>query len=388
MKGREGVIYNMKIAFYHYYWPHLLKIQNNIFKNKISEYLVIYNLIKSLENQGFNIIKLSKKPPTPYSLQKNIFIFRSGLKQIIDLIKFFICPPDVFGLVSKSIYQSKSLVPLIRFICRIKKVKFLIFMGHDESDTSMDILKNEKPYKYKENVFWDNPEDYKQRILVNNLYRPKSKNEFVIVPSKIIKNNCIKEGWPKNNIMVLPHGTDTDFFKPAKYKPDDDKFRILFAGNGATRKGLSYLLKAYELLQNKYNIELTILSHNIKDIKIPGVNIREDVSDQELLKLYQTHDIFTLPSLLDGWGLTASEAMACALPVIISNKTGVADIIQNNFNGFIVPTKNYYELYNIIKILINNKDLIIKIGNNARLTAKNFQWSDIAINFIKLLNSI
>jgi len=376
----------MKIAFYHYYWPHLIANKNEIFKNKISEYLVIYNLIKSLENMGCSVIKYSKAPFSPYSSQENIKIFRKGMLKIVDLINFFINPPEILGIVSKSIYHGRFLAPLLRHICRIRKVKFLIFMGHDESKTSMKILKDVQPYKYKEDVFWNNPKDFHDRIIKNNSYRPRSKNEYTIVPSKIIKNNCVKEGWSPNNIIVLPYGTDTNFFQPAKFIPkNNNTTKILFAGNGATRKGLSYLLKAFELLQTKYHVKLTVVSHNIKNLNVSNVTALENVTDNELLGLYQSHDIYVLPSLLDGWGLTAFEAMSCGLPIVVSNITGISDILHSGKNSFIVRAKNYQDLVRVISKLIENKSLRTSIGKNARKTALIYQWDNMANMFLNLL---
>lgn len=377
----------MRIAFYHYYWPCCLKNKNTIFKNKISEYLVIYNIIKSLEKRGYQIIRYSKVPPSSYSSDKLIFIFRNGIFKILDLINFIINPPDVLGIVSKSVYNSKSLIPLIRLICRIRRVKFLIFLGHDESKTSLRILKNVKPYKYKEDVFWNDSKNIDNRITKNESYRPLSKNEYIIVPSKTTKENCVKEGWPSSNIHILPHGCDSNYFKPARQKTrTNQKIKILFAGNGATRKGLPYLLKTHEYLQNKYSLELTILSHNVKNIKIPNVKVLEDINDLKLLKLYQSHDIFVLPSLLDGWGLTASEAMSCELPTIVSNKTGIVDIIKDNINGYAVEVKNSQALMERIEMLIKNKDLRAKIGSRARKTILDYSWDNIGSMFLNIID--
>lgn len=378
----------MKIAFYHYFWPHLLKDKQEIFKNKISEYLVIYNLIKSLEKKGYQIIKYSKIPPSPYRSDKNIFVFRSNISQIIELIKFIFKPPDYLGLVSKSIYNSKTLVPLIRFICRIRNIKFLIFMGHDESQTSLEVLKNVTTYKYREDLFWKSKEEINRRLKTNESYRPGSKNEYVVVPSTVIRENCIKEGWPSNNIIVLPHGVDTDFFKPSSLKKNNGKIKILFAGNGATRKGLPYLLRAYKKLQTEYPTELTILSHNVKDIQISGITILKDINNNELLELYQAHDIFVLPSLLDGWGLTVSEAMSCGLPVIISSLVGIKDIIKNKKNGYIIKPKNSTEIYLLLEYLLNNPKDRKKIGQNARQTATDLSWNIVGDMFIKNLKRI
>lgn len=379
----------MKIAFYHYIWPHLLEKQGKEFKSKISEYLVINNLAENVEKLGQEIIRYSKTPPLPYNKNKKIRIFRDGFVKYFDLLKFILNPPDMLVIVSKSLFHSKSLMPLIRFICWARNVKLMIFLGHDESKTSTKILKNLKPYKYHENNFWDDDKNLKERIKKNNKYRPRHKNEILFVPSSIIYRNCVNEGWPKDQIHILPHGTDINYFQPRKIENEHEQIKILFAGNGATRKGLPYLLKALEMLQQRnYNVHLTIVSHNVEGIKIPRIDIFEDISDDQLLGLYQTHDIFVLPSLLDGWGLTASEAMACGLPVIVSNATGISDIIKSGKNGYIVEPKNHQDIYNKLLILINNRHLRQKIGENARQTIKNFTWDKIGNIFLSLLNKI
>jgi glycosyltransferase involved in cell wall biosynthesis len=299
-------------------------------------------------------------------------------------MKFFINPPDVLGIVSKSLFHSKSLVPLIRLISRIRKVKFLIFLGHDESKTSTRILENVRPYKYKEDVYWKDSKKLEDIIKKNQIYKPKSKNEFVVVPSSITKNNCIREGWPEKQIFILPLGTDTNYFKLIT-KKKNNKNKILFAGNGATRKGLPYLIKAVEMLQSEYNVYLTIVSHNVYDIKIKNVKVYKDITDEKLLELYKTHNIFVLPSLLDGWGLSVTEAMSCEMPVIVSNITGMSDIIKDGENGFVVSPKNHQAIYNRLKLLIKDSNLRQNTGKNARKTIKNLSWEKVGENFLKFL---
>lgn len=379
----------MKIAFYHYFWPHLLKNESKEFRSKISEYLVIHELIKSLESKGIKVIKYSKTPPQDYKKGSGVIIFKNGIFQLFSLVKFFLYPPKCLGIVSKSIFNSKTLVPILRKICRLRNVKFLIFMGHDESRASTEILNGVRSYKYEENNFWENDKSYSDRIKRNELYKPKHKNEFVCVPSSIIKQNCIKEGWNEKQIIVLPHGVDSNTFRPKNLRnketyPD----KILFAGNGATRKGLPYLLKAFEQLQGSYNVQLTILSHGIKNMEVRNVKIKKDVSNADLLTLYQSHDIFILPSLLDGWGLTATEAMACGLPTIVSDITGVSDIIKDGKNGLLVRPKNPDDIYQALVKVIEDKEFAERLGKEARITAEKFSWDYISGIFIEELKNL
>lgn len=369
----------MKIAFYHHVWPHLFEKENEKFENKISEYLVIYNLSRALEKKGIKITYFSKKTLIPYEKNKKTIQSDYFVKFLFSFLRN---SPDILILTSKSLFSSKKLAPLLRYICRIRGIKFLIFLGHDESSTSTAILRDVKPYKYKEDIFWSNPKKIKEILKKNEIYKPKSKNEFVIIPSSIIKKNCLKEGWPEKQIMILPHGIDYKYFRSGPKIKNSKKIKILFVGNGATRKGLSYLLKAFEKLKLKYPVELSIVSHGIKNIEIKRVALYKNITDNKLNNLYQTHDIFVLPSLLDGWGLTAMEAMANGLPVIISTKTGIVDIVKDKKNGLLISPKNKAEIYEKIKFLIENKMQRKIIIKNAEKTIRYYNWNNIADKFI------
>ncbi|MBV1767555.1 MAG: glycosyltransferase family 4 protein, partial [Methanobacterium sp.] len=173
------------------------------------------------------------------------------------------------------------------------------------------------------------------------------------------------------------------------------------------RKGFEYLIKAMEEVLNKHeNVQLKIVGSGPLETKLNNlitdldlnekVEILKNVSDNELLNLYNLSDLFVLPSVVDsqgnteGLGVVLLEAMACGLPVIGSDVGGIPDIIQNKVNGFLVCEKDIIKLSKTIIILIDNEKLRVRFAfNGYNLTKLKFTWENIAKSNLKLYeNSI
>ena len=130
----------------------------------------------------------------------------------------------------------------------------------------------------------------------------------------------------------------------------------------------------------------------IKDLKLESeIEILNNVSNDRLLNLYNSSDLFVLPSIIDsqgnmeGLGVVLLEAMACKVPVIGTNIGGIPDIIQDNETGLLVPQKNILRLSSAINIMINNKSLRKQIANNGYCSVQNkFNWKKIANHYLKI----
>ncbi len=86
---------------------------------------------------------------------------------------------------------------------------------------------------------------------------------------------------------------------------------------------------------------------------------------------YRSSTIFVLPSLEDGWGVVVSEAMACGLPVIVTEHTGAKDIVDEGINGFIIPSRDVAAIKEKIILLYNDKKLREKMSE-ASLNKRQF----------------
>jgi glycosyltransferase involved in cell wall biosynthesis len=107
-------------------------------------------------------------------------------------------------------------------------------------------------------------------------------------------------------------------------------------------------------------------------------------SDDELATIYAACDAFVYPSD-NTWGLVVTEAMAASKPIIVSKKSGAAEIIQDNITGFVVNHEKPIEIADRLEILINNPKLTRDIGNNCyHYVKENLSWEKYAKSIEKI----
>ncbi|MEM3556244.1 MAG: glycosyltransferase family 4 protein [Candidatus Micrarchaeia archaeon] len=195
------------------------------------------------------------------------------------------------------------------------------------------------------------------------------------------------------NTEYVPNGVNIHKFKPGKRS---SLYDILFVGRISPQKGLEYLVDAvaevrreipdvkvrcvgptsfYGDLESEY---LLNLRRRIRELGMEDTFLfTRKVDEQELLQSYRNSSIFVLPSLSEGMPLVVLEAMACGLPVITSDVSGVRDVVTNDV-GRIVPKGDSKALATAILELLQNKSLMKKISKKARERAKQFSWERIA----------
>ena len=74
-------------------------------------------------------------------------------------------------------------------------------------------------------------------------------------------------------------------------------------------------------------------------------------------KVFNESDVFVFPSYLDSWAMVVVEAMACGLPVLVSENTGAKDVVHESC-GEILSVGNYHQLKEKIEYIINDKQYI------------------------------
>ncbi len=244
---------------------------------------------------------------------------------------------------------------------------------------------------------------YHTMFIIKLLVRNSSKT--IMISSGTLKAS-LKEGLKKDKLEIIPFGVDTNIFKPYKVLKNEQIIQILSIGYLIERKGFEYLIKSIkEVLKIHHNINLKIvgtgplenqIKNQIKELELEGnIEILGNVSDEKLLDLYNSSDIFVLPSIVDsqgnteGLGVVLLEAMACKLPVIASNIGGIPDIVHDRFNGLLVPQKNIFELSNALNELIKNEELRKSLAlNGYELVKGHFSWEQIAKDYLKIYKEI
>lgn len=203
--------------------------------------------------------------------------------------------------------------------------------------------------------------------------------DYFIVPSTYAKSTFVAEGFDAEKIFVLPYGVDLTQFRQAE--KSDDVFRILYVGRITLRKGVHYLLQAFKEL-NLPNAELLLIGQLDPPLE-PVLKQYQgwfkhlpSVPKIELYRYYSNSSVFVLPSLADSFALVVLEAMACGLPVIISDHTGAQEALSENVNGFITPIRDTGALKNRIGYFYENEEARREMGVAAARQAHAMTWSE------------
>jgi glycosyltransferase involved in cell wall biosynthesis len=151
-----------------------------------------------------------------------------------------------------------------------------------------------------------------------------------LVYSEGHKRSFVENGVPESKLVCIPLWVDSSFWYPtlgAERGEASSTLKVLYAGHVTLRKGIPYLLRAMEACAKHAHLTL---AGNVSRELAPVVrryagcfSVLPRQTRSELRKLFWDHDVLVMPSLGDSFGFVALEAMACGLPVIVTENCGV-----------------------------------------------------------------
>jgi glycosyltransferase involved in cell wall biosynthesis len=198
----------------------------------------------------------------------------------------------------------------------------------------------------------------------------------IFVASSITRQSLLAEGVEPGKISVIPYGAPIDYFHP-KAKPDD-RFRALFVGRVGPRKGVHYLLQAWEDLHLP---EAELMLVGVNEFPAHWLAHYTDqfqyipcVPHADLNHYYSTANVFVFPSLVEGFGLVLLEAMACGIPVITTPNTAGPDILTDGVEGFIIPIRDVEVLKAKLEWCYKHPTELAEMGQAARRKAEQLTW--------------
>jgi len=185
--------------------------------------------------------------------------------------------------------------------------------------------------------------------------------------SNWVRHSLIQEyGVAPARISVVPPGVDTTRWHPVPRTSRHGPLQILFVGGDFYRKGGEILLQAFRGLPTG-TAEVTMVTRSAIQPGA-GVTVRNDLrpNSPELIALYQSSDLFVLPTKAEAFGIAAVEASAVGLPVIATNIGGVSDIVIDNLTGLLMPSNNAENLRALLLRLIEAPEQCARLGDAAR----------------------
>lgn len=230
------------------------------------------------------------------------------------------------------------------------------------------------------------------------------RSDLILTNSEIIKKQLVsKIGVQNKKVYVVYNGIDINRFRKFSVKnstsskfginTETNHFIILMVAQFYSYKNHMCLLKAFKMLIKNKNLPKypkLIFIGKITEIKI-FEEVKEFVrinhlSEQctilepinKIEQLYNIGNVLVLPSFHEGFPNVVLEAMACELPVIVSEAANTANIIVNNDSGFVFKNNNYIELSKLLrKVIMMDPDKLAKIAKNARITIEDKYTSKI-----------
>jgi hypothetical protein len=152
--------------------------------------------------------------------------------------------------------------------------------------------------------------------------------DLVLVCSEFQRRTMERRGLPAERFAIVPLWVDTEFWRPVptRKRTDGDPLRVLFAGKINLRKGVPYLVDAVRQCGARATLTLIGTHHPELDPWLGSASDRADIrpptSKAGLREQFHLHDVLVLPTLGDSFGFVALEAMACGLPVIVTDHCG------------------------------------------------------------------
>lgn len=256
-------------------------------------------------------------------------------------------------------------------------------------------------------------------IILPEIYNYKIRYDFQFCLPKMIKNcdTVISGSYATKNdlikffkinhkkIVVIPHGIDNAVFRPKE--PNKEVLKkynlqqnyILYVGSDNIRKNLKTLLLGFINLINKIPHDLvlvgpinptfihSILKNNKKFELLKRIKLLNFVGLDDLVNIYNGADLFVYPSLYEGFGFPPLEALACGVPVIVSDNSSLTEMMTD-YGVYLKNPLNYKEISNSILNIIENTELSEKIKKDGPEYVKKFQWKNTIKKTIEIYNEI
>jgi glycosyltransferase involved in cell wall biosynthesis len=193
----------------------------------------------------------------------------------------------------------------------------------------------------------------------------------------------LKYNLDPDQVSYAPNGVDGRFFVSREVS-SAAYARLLYAGTFLDQRGIFYLRDAIRgLVKRSHKFRLTIAGCGSDAGEVlnffgpelqPFLDVRAMVPHDQMPHLLADNDIFVFPSIVEGTPLAVQEAMAAGMAVITTETCGMIDLVENEFNGLLIPQANSEALENAIVRLALDTELRANLGRSAQATMRRFTW--------------
>ena len=263
----------------------------------------------------------------------------------------------------------------------------------------------------------DDPLTIRRRRFGSLLLRAVASADATVAISEELANSYLEARLPPERLIRIPNGVETNVFRPvgsdsrralrAELGFPPDAPIVLFVGVVCWRKGVDRLLQAWsEVRQRCPNARLALVGPLGTSARQYGYPFGDYVQDfvakkdrrarvrilghqEHVERFYQMADVFVLPSRNEGLPNALLEAMACALPPVVTPFAGASELIENGRNGLLAPHDDFEALARSLVYLIGHRTKAERMGQAARRTVQaRYSMDAISQRYVDLYISI
>ncbi|MFH2105456.1 MAG: glycosyltransferase family 4 protein, partial [Parcubacteria group bacterium] len=199
-----------------------------------------------------------------------------------------------------------------------------------------------------------------------------------VTVSQAVKGQLVDLGLKDKNVTVIYNGIDTGKFKPDPL-PATHYSSLVTIGTVCRlcpEKGIDYLIKAFQkVVEQNSGVELQIAGEgpekkNLQNL-VRELGLQEKVKFLGFItdtpKFLNQIDIFALtPTRRESFGIAAAEASACGKSVVVTNISGLTEVVEDGVTGLVVENKNIEQISSALVKLVGDKNLRHEMGAAGR----------------------
>ena len=196
------------------------------------------------------------------------------------------------------------------------------------------------------------------------------------------------------NVEVILNGIDIETFKPDSDSKVVENRIVTTASADIPLKGLRFLINALPRVLNDFpETHLMVIGKSPNESKIrklindldlkEKISFKSNLSEEEIVDIYHTSQIAVIPSLYEGFGFGAGEAMACGTPLISTDSGGLKDVIGDS--AIKIASGSIEEIENKIISLFKDPKKREQLSLKGRKRMEDlFDWKISALNYVKV----
>lgn len=357
----------------------------------------IVSIYKLYDKPSF---KIDKKIKITYLLETDLALRVSNYKNMFFNLKWF----SLIKVLNKDYLKKGKVFTLVKdgykglkLMIKDRNVALKNFLLEDDSDIyiSTRILTNNIVGEYaKKNslkIAWEHNHHHGNMKYARDVIKSVEQMDYLVLVSKDLEK--FYNGKTKCKTVYIPNTIDSI---PKTVSKLNNK-KLISVGRLSPEKGYTDLLKVFNLL-SKYDEKYTLdivgdgeeyekMKLYIKENKLKDKVTLHGFKDKKYIdKLENSATLYLMTSHTESFGIVLLEAMSHSLPCIaFSSAEGAREIIKDNYNGYLIDNRSRVIMAKKIDKVINDKELLQRLGQNARKTINAYTMDKIQESWINII---